>query len=47
MDDLELIEVLANTKAKAKEVEKKLKDAQEKKAEVILAVQPNGLASLR
>lgn len=36
LDDLELIEVLANTKAKAKEVEKKLKDAQEKKAEVTL-----------
>ncbi|CDJ35908.1 Dynein heavy chain axonemal, related [Eimeria mitis] len=34
LDDLELIEVLANTKAKAKEVEKKLKDAQEKKAEI-------------
>ncbi|CDJ43280.1 hypothetical protein ETH_00008820 [Eimeria tenella] len=34
LDDLELIEVLANTKAKAKEVEKKLKDAQEKKAEM-------------
>ena len=39
LDDLELIEVLANTKAKAKEVEKKLKDAQEKKAEVILVAQ--------
>lgn len=34
LDDIELIEVLANTKAKAKEVEKKLKDAQEKKLEV-------------
>ena len=35
LDDMELIEVLANTKAKAKEVEKKLKDAQEKKTEVL------------
>lgn len=34
LDDTELIEVLGNTKAKAKEVEKKLKDAQEKKTEV-------------
>ncbi|OEH76364.1 dynein gamma flagellar outer [Cyclospora cayetanensis] len=34
LDDIELIEVLANTKAKAKEVEKKLKDAQEKKTEI-------------
>ncbi|PFH32513.1 putative dynein gamma chain, flagellar outer arm [Besnoitia besnoiti] len=34
LDDTELIEVLGNTKAKAKEVEKKLKDAQEKKAEI-------------
>ncbi|PHJ21330.1 dynein gamma flagellar outer, partial [Cystoisospora suis] len=34
LDDTELIEVLGNTKAKAKEVEKKLKDAQEKKTEI-------------
>ncbi|KFG44949.1 flagellar outer dynein arm heavy chain gamma, partial [Toxoplasma gondii FOU] len=34
LDDTELIEVLGNTKAKAKEVEKKLKDAQEKKLEI-------------
>ncbi|EER20102.1 axonemal dynein gamma heavy chain, putative, partial [Perkinsus marinus ATCC 50983] len=31
LDDIELIEVLANTKAKAKEVEQKLMDAEEKK----------------
>jgi len=34
LDDVELIEVLANTKAKAKEVELKLKDAAEKKIEI-------------
>jgi dynein heavy chain len=34
LDDIELIEVLANTKAKAKEVEQKLLDAGEKKAEI-------------
>jgi len=34
LDDVELIEVLANTKAKAKEVEQKLKDAEEKKIEI-------------
>ncbi|OXB70937.1 UNVERIFIED_CONTAM: hypothetical protein H355_004498 [Colinus virginianus] len=33
LDDTELIEVLGNTKAKAKEVEKKLKDAKEKRTE--------------
>merc|ERR1719379_1047831 len=34
LDDIELIEVLANTKAKSKEVEQKLIDAGEKKAEI-------------
>jgi len=34
LDDTELIEVLANTKAKAKEVEQKLADAEEKKIEI-------------
>lgn len=34
LDDLELIEVLANTKQTAKEVEQKLKDAEEKKSEI-------------
>merc|ERR1719359_742210 len=34
LDDVELIEVLANTKAKSKEVEQKLIDAGEKKAEI-------------
>jgi len=34
LDDTELIEVLANTKAKGKEVEGKLKDADEKKIEI-------------
>ncbi|EER14943.1 axonemal dynein gamma heavy chain, putative [Perkinsus marinus ATCC 50983] len=34
LDDIELIEVLANTKAKAKEVEQKLMDAEEKKIEI-------------
>jgi dynein heavy chain len=34
LDDVELIEVLANTKAKAKEVEQKLADAAEKQTEI-------------
>merc|ERR1719217_1300935 len=34
LDDVELIEVLANTKAKAKEVEQKLADAAEKEIEI-------------
>merc|ERR1719424_226768 len=34
LDDLELIEVLANTKAKGKEVEQKIADATEKKEEI-------------
>eukprot|EP00918_Siedleckia_nematoides_P098482 GHVU01215515.1.p1 GENE.GHVU01215515.1~~GHVU01215515.1.p1 ORF type:complete len:1046 (-),score=222.14 GHVU01215515.1:1519-4500(-) len=34
LDDVELIEVLANTKAKAKEVEQKLSDAASKKTEI-------------
>merc|ERR1740127_104921 len=34
LDDTELIEVLANTKAKAKEVEQKLADSAEKKTEI-------------
>merc|ERR1719352_788876 len=34
LDDTELIEVLANTKAKAKEVEGKLKEADERKIEI-------------
>jgi dynein heavy chain len=34
LDDIELIEVLANTKAKSKEVEQKLIDAEEKKTEI-------------
>jgi dynein heavy chain len=34
LDDIELIEVLANTKAKSKEVEQKLIDAGEKKTEI-------------
>jgi dynein heavy chain len=34
LDDIELIEVLANTKATAKEVEKKIKDAEDKKIEI-------------
>merc|ERR1711871_1147525 len=34
LDDTELIEVLANTKAKAKEVEQKLADAAEKEVEI-------------
>merc|ERR1711966_319072 len=34
LDDVELIEVLANTKAKAKEVEQKLADSAEKKTEI-------------
>merc|ERR1712138_94504 len=34
LDDTELIEVLANTKAKAKEVEQKLADAAEKEIEI-------------
>ena len=36
LDDLELIEVLANTKQTAKEVEQKLRDANEKRAEINL-----------
>merc|ERR550537_1086393 len=34
LEDTELIEVLANTKAKAKEVEQKLKEADERKIEI-------------
>lgn len=40
LDDIELIEVLANTKAKAKEVEQKLMDAEEKKVGLLA---PNDL----
>ena len=36
LDDVELVEVLGNTKAKAREVEQKLADAEEKKVKTTL-----------